>query len=281
MKESIKKYSVAIIFSGIIYTIVFFYLYTRRGYFDLWIANKILATDAIILLGIVFLIGIFSRLFQFFDPMLQYRKELGIAAFFLALLHGVISLFFLPYRFPISYYQKNIFIFLLGFFGLIILTILFVLSLRYTIRLIHPKIWWSLQNWGIRITMLFVFLHVFIMKYPGWVRWLQIGGGDELVRPFMPPASLIAAFFIFLIFIIRLAEFGGISYARFFTFFCSVLFCVIVIGLFVYGKIKTPQALPISWKTCITLPGSRILESYPSQCISRDRRRAVEPILTQ
>lgn len=35
---------------------------------------------------------------------------------------------------------------------------------------------------------------------------------------------------------------------------------------------------PLTWETCITLPGSVIQESYPAKCASRDGRFVLQPI---
>lgn len=128
-KYQIKQYGTALMVAMFLFVILSVYLFYRRGYYDLYIANKIFAGVSAILLGIVLLIGLLSRLFSFFDRDIQYRKELGIIAFFLALSHGVISLFFLPSKFPLSGFLKTPnWPFVFGLTAIIILIAVFFIS---------------------------------------------------------------------------------------------------------------------------------------------------------
>src|SRR3990167_7407583 len=99
--ERMWEYGVAMTIAGILFVVLSVYLYFRRGYYDLYIANKIFAGDAAILLGIVLLIGPTSRLFSFPDRLIQYRKALGIVAFLSALMHGITSMFLIPSKFTL------------------------------------------------------------------------------------------------------------------------------------------------------------------------------------
>ena len=101
-KYQFQQYGMAFAAAAILFVALSVYLFYRRGYYDLYIANKVFAGVAAVLLGIVILIGPGSRLFSFPDRYVQYRKELGIVAFFLALIHGIASFFFLPSKFPLS-----------------------------------------------------------------------------------------------------------------------------------------------------------------------------------
>lgn len=120
--------------------------------------------------------------------------------------------------------------------------------------------------------MILVFLHLVIMKYPGWLKWYSMGGGEELARPFMPPGSLVAGLFGSYVILVRLAEFFGVKVARFFVVAGFLAAGLAFIGSYQWGKIKTPKALPIKWETCIKLPGSKILMTFPEQCVSPDGR---------
>src|SRR3989344_6842029 len=87
-----QQYGVALAVTLPLFLVLSIYLFYRRGYYDLYIANKVLAGVATVVLGLVLLIGPLSRFFSFPDRFLQYRKGLGIVAFFLAFSHSVISL---------------------------------------------------------------------------------------------------------------------------------------------------------------------------------------------
>ncbi len=225
--EDARKYGRSILSSLAIFTALSFYLYLRRGYFDLGIANKVFAATSLIVLAVVLLIGTLGRLYNLFDSLLAYRKHLGIVSFFLAFVHGMLSLFFLSNRFPLEYYLANFLVFILGLTGLVILGYLFLISLKKIIQKMDPRVWWSHQVWGARIAGVLVFLHLVVLKYPGWVRWFKDGGGDDLVRPYLPPASVIAAVFGSFVILARVAELINRKHAKTIIpiiFLTSVLF---------------------------------------------------------
>lgn len=270
--ESIKKYTIAVISSLIVFIALSIYLILRRGYYDLYIINKVFAGTSLIILATVLLIGSLGRLYNFFDPWLVYRKHLGIISFVLAFLHGVTSLFFLPNRFTLKYFLINYLTFGLGLVALIILGYLFFISFDKFIGNIDKKKWWTYQVWGSRITGILVFFHLVLMKYPGWIRWYQDGGNDELIRPFMPPASIIAGAFGLLVLLVRIFELINQKLVKFLTPFLFAGLILFTMYSFSIGKLKTPTALPIKWETCIHLYGSKIIETYLERCISIDGR---------
>lgn len=275
-REQIRQYGIAIVTGLEIFVFLSVYLILRRGYFDLYIINKVLAGTSLLLLGIVLLIGALSRLYQRFDGWVIYRKELGIMSFFAAAAHGTISLFFLPQKFPVLYFQKNILTFILGFSATVILTYLFIISFEKVIGKMDKKKWWEYQIWGARIAGVLIFLHLFVLKLPGWIKWYTVGGSAELTRPYFPPASIIAGLFGLLVLLIRLIELINKSLAKIMTPVLSITMVVFVLFSFYWGKMKTPNALPLKWETCIKLPGSIIQQTYPGLCVSTDGRSIQE-----
>ncbi|KKQ23350.1 MAG: Quinoprotein glucose dehydrogenase [Candidatus Roizmanbacteria bacterium GW2011_GWC2_37_13] len=238
ISESAKKYIMAAFASLIIFIDLSYYLFLRRGYYDLYIINKVFAGTSLTVLATVLLIGSLGRLYNLFDPMLEYRKHLGIVSFILAFFHGVISLFFLPSRFNINYYFSNLITFILGLTGLLILGYLFFISFKRFTGNLDPRKWWSYQVWGSRVAGILVFFHLVLMKYPGWLKWYANGGSDELTRPFMPPASIIAAAFGFFVILVRIFELINQKLAK---FLIPLLFTglILFIGLSFYiGKSK-------------------------------------------
>ncbi len=276
ISESINKYIKATISSLIIFFLLSSYLYLRRGYFDLYITNKVFAGTSLIVLASVLLIGSLGRLYNLFDPWLVYRKHLGIISFILALLHGVISLLFLPGRFALNYFLTNYVTTGLGLISLIILGYLFYISFEKFIGNLDRQKWWSYQVLGSRIAGVLIFLHLVLMKYPGWITWYQNGGSDELVRPFMPPASILAGAFGLFVILVRIFELINQKFIKIFSPFLFAGLILFVAFSFSVGKTKTPVALSIKWETCIRLYGSRILEIYPPECISVDGRSVVQ-----
>lgn len=217
------------------------YLYLRRGYLDLYIINKSLGSSALAGLGIVLLIGPFSRMFHPFVAWLAYRRELGMISFLAGLAHGVISLFFLPDHFQLSrFFGRVNFPFYFALASTAILTILFALSFDRIIGEMNRRRWWKIHNWGVRLGALLAFLHLAVMKYPGWLTWWEKGGSSELVRQYLPPASLIGFLFGFYVLAVRFAEFAGNYWAKRIIRVLSVLLVVATVGLFIRGAGLSP-----------------------------------------
>jgi DMSO/TMAO reductase YedYZ heme-binding membrane subunit len=272
------KYIRATTVSLVLFFALSCYLYLRRGYYDLYIANKAFAGISLMLVGIVLLIGPLTRLYQRFDTWILYRKHVGIVAFVYALLHSIISLLMLPDHFSMSYYLKFPPQFIFGLIGSSLLVWLSVISFRKITDHLEKHAWWYTHNWGVRLAGTAIMLHILIMKYAGWIKWYTDGGGKELLRPYMMPAGALVGSFGIFVFVVRLAEFTGPTMARSLVKIVTALYIVFIMGSFVWGYTKTPQALPLDWETCIKLPVSTIQESYPATCIGTGGRRAIQPI---
>ncbi|MBI5448823.1 ferric reductase-like transmembrane domain-containing protein [Candidatus Gottesmanbacteria bacterium] len=210
-KEHIKCWVVALATCTTVFIVFSVYLYLRRGYYDLYIINKVLGSASLVALGLVLLIGPLSRLYQRFDHWLCYRKEIGIIGFLAAFAHMIISLFLLPEKFKfISFFtytslNRGLVPFLLGLASIMICIILTILSFESIKRKTKTIAWWHWQYRGVRIAFLFLFLHLIFMKYPGWIDW-YVKGSTGLARPFMPPGSIIAGSIGLFVLLVRLAE---------------------------------------------------------------------------
>lgn len=220
-----------------LFVILSAYLFYRRGYYDLYIANKIFAGVAAILLGITFLIGPLSRLFSFPDRYVQYRKELGIVAFFFALIHGIVSFFFLSSKFPLSGFPGTLnWPFIFGVTATIVLVAIFFISNDRAMAVIGRKKWWQLQYWGVRLAFILVLLHVFIMKWSGWVKWYKVGGSSDLIHSEWPGAGLLVGWFMVFVVIVRLAEFISLKFGRVAWYASVIVLPVIYIATFWWGR---------------------------------------------
>lgn len=236
-KYQFQQYGFAFAVAIFLFAVLSIYLFYRRGYYDLYIANKVFAGVSAVLLGIVILIGPGSRLFSFPDRYVQYRKELGIAAFFLALIHGIVSFFSLPSKFPTSGFLETLnWPFVFGLAATIILIGIFFISNDRAMNAFGREKWWRLQYWGMRITFILVLLHVFIMKWGGWVKWYKVGGGEELVHPGWPGAGLLVGWFMAFAVLIRLAEFIGPKLRKAMWYISVVALLLIYIVTFWWGR---------------------------------------------
>lgn len=240
-----KQWLVAILTAGATLALLTFYLFLRRGYINLYIVNKVLGNASLVLLAVVLLLGPLSRLYQRFDSWVLYRKELGILAFVAAILHALISFFVLSERFTLKYYlQGHLVPFLLGLAGVAVLTALFILSFEKIIAFVGRERWWRWQYWGVRLVGLFALLHLIILKYPGWVSWLSRGGSDELLRPFIPPASLMVGLLGIFVLLVRLSEFLGVKVARLLTALLLIVLLAGWAGFYLQGIARTPVLHP-------------------------------------
>ena len=236
-KYQFQQYGAALAVAMPLFVILSVYLFYRRGYYDLYIANKTFAGVAAILLGIVLLIGLLSRLFSFPDRYVQYRKELGIIAFFFAFVHGIVSFFFLSSKFPLSGFLGTLnWPFVFGLIAAIVLIAIFFISNDRVMAAVGRERWWRWQYWGARLVFILVLLHVFIMKWSGWVKWYKVGGGQELVHPDWPGAGLLVGWFMIFVILIRLAELGGPKIRRAVWYLSVVLLPAIYIATFLWGR---------------------------------------------
>ena len=205
--ESLHRYVLSFISTVLLFIFFSFYIYNRRGYYDLYILNKIFAGIAATQIGIILLIGSLSRMFDVFDKLLQFRKSLGIFAFLMVSPHVISSLFLLRDHFPLErYFTTGSTPFIFGLLATIVLIILFFISNKKTMEKIGFKTWWKIQNWGIRITFFGIAGHVFFMKLPSWQKWYVNGGNRELARPDWPGLGMLIGWFMAFVIVIRIAE---------------------------------------------------------------------------
>lgn len=231
------EYGVAIGVALLQYTIFSTYLFGRRGFYDLFIINKVFAGIAATMLGLTLLIGPTSRMFNAFDKYLRFRKEFGIVAFFASLFHVITSLFLLPDRFPIArYLTKGFWPFVFGMAGILVLFLIYSISNGAAVRWLTPKTWWHIQQWGIRLAFALVALHVGIMKVPGWIGWYKKGGASDLTHPEWPGLGLLVGWFLAAVLLIRIAEPLNKKFGVAMWYVCAILLPLIYIGTFVWGR---------------------------------------------
>ncbi|HLL61202.1 MAG TPA: ferric reductase-like transmembrane domain-containing protein [Candidatus Nitrosocosmicus sp.] len=234
--EKIFQYAVAIIVALVLFFIFSIYLYYRRGFYDLYIMNKIFAGVAAVQLGMVLLFGPLSRMFQIYDNLLKFRNEFGIVAFIMAMLHVIFSLFFLGNHFPFASYFTPLNVpFIFGLTAIIILTILFLLSNDVSRKLLRPQFWWKIQYTGVRLAFIATALHVFIMKYPGWIDWYKKGGSSNLLHPEWPGLGLLVGWFLLLVIIMRITEALNSHLGKVVAYIAPIILIAIYIFTFHWG----------------------------------------------
>lgn len=231
------EYAVAFFFAAVLFIIFSLYLFNRRGFYDLYIINKVFAGVAVFQLGIMLLIGPLCRMFDVFDHFLRFRKEFGMITLFFIVLHSISSLFFLESYFPIEKYLTTGRIpFVFGVMGIIIIILIFLISNKKSMNIIGFKRWWIIQYWGVRVAFLVVALHVFVMKTPGWIDWYKKGGAKMLVHPEWPGLGLLEGWFIFFVILIRIAEAININLGRLIWYISILALPLIYFLTFSWGR---------------------------------------------
>ena len=215
--SSVRDYVIALLIASALTVFLGLYIFIRRGYmFDapptadmFYVPNKVIVGAGVILLAITFLIGPVVRYFDRFDKWLGYRKEIGIVGGFLVFFHTIISYFFLPLKFPQSKMALDSLTFGAGLIGTLLLIFLFIISFKKVIEWMEGSRWWFLQRWGLRLVILFTLIHVYSMKWTGWMKWLKQGGGAptaELANPQMAGLGILVMLFVTWVTVVRLYE---------------------------------------------------------------------------
>jgi len=214
--SSLRDYVIALLIATALTVFMGFYLFIRRGYFFdapptadmLYVPNKAIVGAGTVLLAFAFLIGPIVRYFDRFDKWLGYRKEIGIVGGFLVFFHAIISYFLLPLKFPQAYLTFDSLQFSAGLIGIFLLIFLFIISFKKAIDLIGASRWWFLQRWGLRLVILFTLIHVYSMKWSGWMKWLKQSGAPtvELANPQMAGLGILVMLFVTWVVIVRLYE---------------------------------------------------------------------------
>lgn len=215
--SSMRDYVIALLIATSLTVFFSLYLFIRRGYlFDapptadtLYVFNKAVVGAGTVLLAFTFLIGPIVRYFDRFDQWLGYRKEIGIVAGFLVFFHAIVSYSFLPLKFSQSRFTFDSLPFAAGFIGVLLLIFLFIISFKKVIEMMDGSRWWFLQRWGLRFVILLTIIHVYSMKWNGWMKWLKQGGGNptaELANPQMAGLGILVMMFLTWVVIVRLYE---------------------------------------------------------------------------
>lgn len=202
MKEEISKWAKTIRIVLFVFLLFSLYLYLRRGYFNLYIVNKVFGSTAVVLAGLTLLIKPLSQKIEKLNQFMAIRRYLGLSAFGLVLAHMIVSIGFLPNKFPLSWYQNEIIPVIFGLLAILMWVYLAYISSDEKIRKMGLEIWKKHQNIFGKVAFLAIFLHVTVMKYQGWINWLngKVKASPELVNPSYPPASIFV--FIFMLCVI-------------------------------------------------------------------------------
>lgn len=205
-KEDLKRWGKALLIALIVFSILSLYLYIRRGYYNLYIINKVLGSTAVILAGTTLLIGPISKKIILITPFMTVRRHLGLTAFGFAVFHLIASLSQTQRFTWFAWYLKEWLPVLFGFIALFIWIYMAYISRNVKIKQMGSAVWKNKLSIAGKLGFLAIFLHLAIMKYEGWIRWFQglTKQTPELANPQYPPASLFVFAFMILVIIYRM-----------------------------------------------------------------------------
>lgn len=178
-----------VLFALLLFLLVSMYLYGFYQSYDLRIINKAYATTALILIGFSFALSGICHFFPRASHFIVYRKPLGLYGFALVVAHGVISLFFLPSLFPFpTYYvqETNMLSFLFALVATMILTMMAVISNKFSVQKLGGKLWKRLLGLGYTAYFLSI-VHFSLKTYSHWFDWIPN-------RTIPPPELLLFCF---------------------------------------------------------------------------------------
>lgn len=211
-QKKVSPWLTALMITAIVFTIFSLLLFARRFDYDLFIANKAVASTAVVLIGVAFVIGPLAKFWpKKWAPRLYLRKYTGVVGFMMAVLHSLFSLIMLNAAYYPGLFeetgrlsQAGEISMVLGTVALLIFVIPAVTSLTPIEHSMKRPEWKRLQRTGY-LAYAMVFLHIFIIKWHVWAEPSNWVNG-------LPPASLIAAAFI--VFVLSMRATSLVSQVR-------------------------------------------------------------------
>jgi DMSO/TMAO reductase YedYZ heme-binding membrane subunit len=161
--------------------------------------NKSVADTSIILIGLSMLLTSICYFWDFLDSKIIYRKHLGLIGFAFGLVHIGLSFPALKRLFEISTWQQGaMWPALTGAIAAVIFAIMTLISNRYMATELGGRLWRAILRTGY-LAIIFVWLHVVLLKYERWLTWFE-GGMQTL-----PSMSLLVSIFMFIVVVMRVA----------------------------------------------------------------------------
>lgn len=241
-KFEFQQYGTALLITAVTFIIYSVYADERSGgAFDTFAVNRALADLAAILLSFVLLLGPVNRLFNRYDKFLQYRKELGILMAFAAILHAVMTFFFLNTRFPkADFLADDIYGFMFGLLATTGLVLLVFISNKAVMRMVGVKTWARWQSWGARLIFTLMALHVAWLRLPGWIDFYQGTATRRGLHPEWPSAGMLVGLLLAFVILVRLAEWTNPKLGKAASWLLVIGWPIAVAVTFVVGRKYLP-----------------------------------------
>lgn len=157
--------------------------------------SKCVAGTSGLLLAYSFSLSTLGYYFDFLDSKVIYRKYLGLAGYFFALLYCFMLLVINPDRYLFGFFD-NLWSadFIFGLSAMAIFTIMAVISNNRLMRILGPIRWRKILRLGYLAFFLLV-LRAIVLEGDMWHTWLISGSGLPPVRLFLSFVALFVIFF--------------------------------------------------------------------------------------
>ena len=203
--EDKKRWIKSILIALFVFALLSLYLFVRRGYYNIYIINKVFGSSAVVLAGIALLVGPL-RQYSFMTALMAIRRHLGLLAFGFATTHIITSLYQTDRFAWFSWYIREWIPVGFGITAISIWAYMTYISRDTKIKQLGTTVWKSRLSLMGKVGFMAVFLHLTVMKYEGWIRWFngQVKQTPELANPSYPPASLFIFLFMVIVIIYRI-----------------------------------------------------------------------------
>lgn len=160
--------------------------------------NKSVADTAIILMGLSMLISSICYYWNRFDWTIIYRKYLGLVGFAFGIAHLLLSWGAFTSLFRATTWSSGAYMpALAGVVALGIFAIMAAVSNTFAASKLGGKVWRYILRTGY-LAVIFVFLHVVLLKSARWVSWFTEG------MKTLPSLSLLVSIFMVVVIVMRL-----------------------------------------------------------------------------
>jgi len=203
-----KQWAITIIIFIVLYTFFMWYHAVRGKPYSIFTTEKCIAIAVVFCIGFALALGPLSRFSKSFQKALPYRRSLGLTAAFMSVLHVLLVIFYLPYKFPdkysksflLSWFFSNWLTTLMGILILVLLLIIAFHSFPGGVKKLGRRKWMILQKLSY-LVMLFLVIHLLSLgKVPGWIEWWR-----TFNQPF-PPGAFTTTTFCVLVLLLKVVD---------------------------------------------------------------------------
>lgn len=177
------------------------YLYIRSGWkYSLLTANKSIAITSVIFIAFSLILGPIARIFHTKKSLLRLRRPAGIVGTITVFLHIILSIFFLPEKFPLDYYKSNKVSMLVGIIAFVILLVATLVSNCKSFACLGWDKWKKIQRLSYIALGLSLLHFVMLNRLPYWLRWVK------RMSPIYPPGALVCFVFGVAVIAVKIIE---------------------------------------------------------------------------